>query len=43
MPDLEADDVPQADDPDMEGISAANLNAIRVSAIAAHAKKNREL
>ncbi len=28
VPDLEADDVPQADDPGMEGLSAANLNAI---------------
>ena len=27
----------------MEGISAANLNAIRVSAITAHAKKKKEL
>ena len=35
--DLEADDVPQADDPGMEGLSAANINAIRVSAITAHA------
>ena len=43
VPDLEADDVPQADDPGMEGLSAANLNAIRVSAITAHAKKKREL
>jgi hypothetical protein len=43
MPDLEADNVPQADDPDMEGLSTANLNAIRVSVITAHAKKKREL
>jgi hypothetical protein len=27
-PDLEADDIPQADDQGMEGLSAANLNAI---------------
>ena len=43
VPDLEADDVPQADDPGMEDLSAASLNAIRVSAITAHAKKKREL
>ena len=43
VPDLEADDVLQADDPDMEGLSAANLKAIRVSAITVHAKKKREL
>jgi hypothetical protein len=43
VPDLEADDVPRADDPGMEGISAVNLNAIRVSVIAAHAQKKREL
>ncbi len=30
MPDLEADDVPQADDPGMEALSTAILNAIRV-------------
>ncbi len=41
--DLEADDKPQADDPGMEGLSTANLNVIRVSAITAHAKKKREL
>ncbi len=28
MPDFEADDVPQADDPGMEGLFAANINAI---------------
>ncbi len=42
VPDLEADDVPKADDPSMEGLSAANLNAIRVSVITAHAIKKRE-
>ena len=43
VPDLEAEDVPQSDKPGMEGLSAANLNLIRVSAITAHAKKKREL
>ena len=43
VPDLEADDVPQADNMGMKGLSVANLNAIRVSAITAHAKKKREL
>ncbi len=42
VPDLEADDVPKVDDPGMEGLSASNLNAIRISAITAHAKKKRE-
>ena len=28
VPNFEADDVPQADDPDKGGLSAANLNAI---------------
>jgi hypothetical protein len=28
VPDLKADDVPQADDPGKEGLSVANLNAI---------------
>ena len=35
VPDLEADDVPQADDPGMEGLSLANPDVIRVSAITA--------
>ena len=43
VPDLEANDVTQADDPGMEGLSTANLNAIRVSAITAHAEKKIEL
>ncbi len=43
VPDLEADDVPQADNPVMEGLSGANVNAIRVSAIIAHVKKKRDL
>jgi hypothetical protein len=43
VPDLEADDVLQEDDPGMEVLSAANLDAIRVSATTAHAKKKREL
>ena len=43
MPDLEADDVSQADDPCVEGLSAANLDVIRVSVITAHANKKREL
>ena len=43
VPNLEADDVPQAHGPDMEGLSVANLNVIRLSAITAHAKKKREL
>ncbi len=43
VPDIEADDVPHAEDPSMEGSSTANLNVIRVSAITAHAKMEREL
>ncbi len=43
VPNFEADDVPQADDPGIEGLSAANLNANRVSVITAHAKKKRKL
>jgi hypothetical protein len=43
VPDLEADDVQQADDPGIEGLSATILNTIRVSVITAHAKKKREL
>jgi hypothetical protein len=43
VPDLEADDVPQTDDPGMEGLLAAIFNAIRVSVRAAHSKKKREL
>jgi len=39
VPDLQADDVPQGDDPGMEGLSAANFNTIRVSAISDQAKK----
>ena len=39
---LEADNVPQADDPGMEGLSAVIFNVIRVSAITTNAKKKRE-
>ncbi len=41
--DLNADDVPQACDSNMEDLSAANLDAIRFSVITAHAKKKIEL
>jgi hypothetical protein len=40
---IEADDIPQKDDPGIEGDSAANLDDIRVSVITAHVKKKREL
>jgi hypothetical protein len=40
---LESDDVSQADCHGIEGLSAANLNVIRVSIITTHAKKKREL
>jgi hypothetical protein len=43
VPDLEADNVHRTDNPGMEGLSAANLDAIRVSVISAHVKKKREL
>jgi hypothetical protein len=43
VPDIEIGDLPQADDPGMEGLTIANINAIRVSAIADHAKKKREM
>ena len=39
FPNLQANYVPQADDPGMEDTSAANLNAIRGSVISAQAKK----
>ncbi len=42
VPDIEADDVSQTDNPDMEGLSATNLDTIRVSEITAHAKKKIE-
>ena len=43
VPELGPEDIPQQDDPGMEGLTAANLNSIRVSAIVARAKKVREL
>jgi len=43
LPDIEIGDLPQAGDPGMEGLTIANLNAIRVSAITDHAKKKREM
>ena len=43
VPDIDFGDLPQAGDPGMEGLTIANLNAIRVSLITAHAKKKREL
>ena len=43
LPDLGPDDLPQAGDPGMDGLTAANLQAIRVSVVTAHAKKKREL
>ncbi len=42
VPDLKTDDVPQADDPGMEGLSSVNLNVVRVSVKTAHAKKKRD-
>ena len=41
VPDIEVGDIPQADDPGMQGMTTANLNAIRVSVITAHSKKKR--
>ncbi len=36
VPDLGPDDVPQAGDPGMEGLTAASIQAIRVSVVTAH-------
>jgi hypothetical protein len=43
VPELGPEDLPQLDDPGMEGLTAANKASIRVSAITARAKKVREL
>jgi hypothetical protein len=43
VPDIEIGDLPQVGDPGMEGLTIADINAIRVSAITDHAKKKREM
>ena len=43
LPDIEIGDLPQVGDPGMEGLTIANINAIRVSVITDHAKKKREM
>jgi hypothetical protein len=43
VPESGPEDLPQLGDPCMEGLTAANIASIRVSAITARAKKVREL
>jgi hypothetical protein len=43
VPDLGPNDEPQAGDSGMKGLTAANIQAIRVSAVTVHSKKKREL
>jgi hypothetical protein len=42
VPNLEADDVPQADDLGMKRLSTANLDVIRVSVITTYAEYKRK-
>jgi hypothetical protein len=43
VPDIKIGDLPQAGDLGMDGLTIANINAIRVSAITDHAKKKRDM